>query len=97
VLRDLGEGGLAEKSLIEEMQRLYRANLLLGVLRKPEGNTTVTLQNALSRFQELGYARFESRGRGGRERWELPGPAHAELAALERRLVESVTIPAPRI
>jgi glycerol-3-phosphate O-acyltransferase len=96
-LGSLEPAGKSEKALLEEMRRAYRANLLLGVLRKPEGNTTVTLQNALSRLQELGYASFENRGRGGRERWVKPGPLYADLAGVERRLVESVTIPAPRI
>ncbi|MGH7896623.1 MAG: 1-acyl-sn-glycerol-3-phosphate acyltransferase, partial [Candidatus Binatia bacterium] len=93
----LGPAGKSESLLVDEMRRAYRANLLLGVLRKPEGNTTVTFQNALSRFQELGYTTFEGRGRGGRERWVMPGAAHPELAAIERRLVESVTMPAPPI
>lgn len=81
--------GRSEKALVEAMRRSYRAHLLLGVLRKPEGNTTVTLQNAINRLQDLGYVAFESRGRGNR--WVVRGPRHAELSTIERRLAESVT------
>jgi len=64
-------------------------------LAKPEGNTTVTLQNAVSRLHELGYVVFETRARGNR--WILPGPNHAALALVESRLAESVTEPALRV
>ncbi|MEA2624180.1 MAG: glycerol-3-phosphate O-acyltransferase [Candidatus Binatota bacterium] len=86
----LPELGIAEKALVEEMRRIYRANLLLGVLRKPEGNTTVTLGNAVVRFGELGFTTVERRGRNGRDRWVMPGPARDGIGTLERRLGESV-------
>ncbi len=88
VLSGLGNGGSSEKALLAEMSRLYRVNLLLGVLRKPEGNTTVTLQNALNRLQELGTVAFETRGRGGR--WVTRGLVHDRLSEVERRLLASV-------
>lgn len=89
----LGEEGSSAKSLLAEMSRLYRMNLLLGVLRKPEGNTTVTLQNAMRRLQELGFLTFETRGRSGR--WVLRGPTHDRLPEVERRLLTSVTMLTP--
>ena len=93
-VRALETTGKSEKTLIGEIQRAYRAHLLLGVLRKPEGNTTVTLQNALNRLQELGYVEFETRARGSR--WIVPGANHAALVSIESRLAESVTEPALR-
>jgi glycerol-3-phosphate O-acyltransferase len=90
----LEPAGKSEKSLVDEMRRVYRANLLLGVLHKPEGNNLVTLQNAIERLRELGYLASESRGRG--VHWILPGPRHGELVAVESRLAESVTSPGPR-
>ena len=62
---------------------------LLGQTRRPEGNSAVTFANALSRFAEVGCIAMTRRGRGGRERVVLPGPAIAELAVLERRLADS--------
>jgi len=93
-LRSLDAAGKSQSVLIADMQHTYRAHLLLGVLRKPEGNTTVTLQNAISRLQELGHITIETRGRGNR--WVAPGAGHAALLAIERRLAESVTEPALR-
>jgi len=85
----LDAAGLAESALVKEMQRLYRVNLLLGVLRKPEGNTTVTLGNAVARLDELGHLKRETRGRGNR--WVLRGERFGELAVVEQRLAQSVT------
>ncbi len=92
VLHGLAEGGQSKGALVEEMQRIYRAQLLLGVARKPEGNTTVTLENALNRFEELGFGVFEKRGRGGRELWVSRGPAFADLVNLEHRLAASLGV-----
>ena len=52
-LLELPEGGLAQKAVIDRMQKRYRTGLLLGEVHKPEGNSSVTLGNALSRFAEL--------------------------------------------
>jgi glycerol-3-phosphate O-acyltransferase len=93
-LRALGADGKSEKALLADMQHAYRAHLLLGVLRKPEGNTTVTLLNAVNRLQELGHVAAQARGRGNR--WVHPGPNHAALLSIERRLADSVTEPALR-
>jgi glycerol-3-phosphate O-acyltransferase len=52
-LLELPESGLAQQAVIDRMQKRYRASLLLGEVHKPEGNSSVTLGNALSRFAEL--------------------------------------------
>lgn len=91
----LSEEGAGQTALVDEMRRLYRVSLLLGALRKPEGNNAVTLENALSRFQEMGFVAIERRGR--RERWVLRGPAFDRLAEVEKRLATCATLPAPRI
>jgi glycerol-3-phosphate O-acyltransferase len=95
VLRGLDAAGTNQRSLLHEMQRVYRVELLLGVLRKPEGNTTVTLENAINRLGEIGMIAFESRGRSGRERWVLRGPEYGRLAEVEGRLLASVNPAAP--
>ncbi|MGH7858324.1 MAG: 1-acyl-sn-glycerol-3-phosphate acyltransferase, partial [Candidatus Binatia bacterium] len=63
VLASIGPEGTTEQAIVEEMRRIYGVNLLLGVLRKPEGNTLVTLENALHRLEEMGYAAIERQGR----------------------------------
>ncbi|MBI2962561.1 MAG: 1-acyl-sn-glycerol-3-phosphate acyltransferase [Deltaproteobacteria bacterium] len=92
-VRALDPAGTTEAALIAEMQRAYRANLLLGVLRKPEGNTTVTLQNALHRLREFGTVGIE--GQNGRPARVVRGPAHTEIRHVETRLAESVAAIAP--
>ncbi len=87
VLHGLADGGQSKDALVMEMQRVYRTQLLLGVVRKPEGNTTVTLENALNRFEEIGFAAFENRGR---DRWVLRGQAFADLPDVEHRLATTL-------
>jgi len=89
-LRALDGSGASEKALVDDMRKAYRANCLLGVLHKPEGNTIFTLENAIGRLRELGYVVSETRGRG--TRWVSPGPLHADLIAIESRLAKSVTL-----
>ena len=43
------------------MQKRYRTGLLLGEVRKPEGNSSVTLGNALNRFAELEFVQVRIR------------------------------------
>jgi glycerol-3-phosphate O-acyltransferase len=97
VIAGIDGDGMSEKVVIDQTRRLYNVNLLLGVLRKPEGNTIVTLENALRRFQEMGYVSVEGRGRGARELWVTRGPAFEQLVEAERRLGVSATLRAPRI
>jgi glycerol-3-phosphate O-acyltransferase len=91
-LLDLDADGFAYKAAIARMQKSFTMHQLLGQTRRPEGNSAVTFANALNRFAELGFITMARRGRGGRDRVVLPGPAIADLGALERRLAESRTL-----
>jgi len=66
------------------MRRQFATSLLLGEVRKPEGNSMVIFGNALSRLAELGHVTTVRRGRGGRERWIDRGPNADRLAELIR-------------
>jgi glycerol-3-phosphate O-acyltransferase len=88
-LLDLGTDGFAYKAAIARMQKSFIMHQLLGQTRRPEGNSAVTFANALSRLAELGCIAVVRRGRGGRDRVVVPGPAIVELGALERKLAES--------
>jgi glycerol-3-phosphate O-acyltransferase len=94
-VRLLAATGESEADLLERMRRAYRAGLLLGTLRKPEGNTTVTLQNALERLRELGCVRRDAGGTRAASRM-FPGPDHPGVFEIERRLMEAITTPDPR-
>jgi glycerol-3-phosphate O-acyltransferase len=87
----LDASGKPQSALVEEMRRAYRVNLLLGTLRKPEGNTTVALGNAINRMQELRCIAFDTRGR--ESHWIVPGSSHAELTRIEQRLADSIAEP----
>ena len=76
--------GVPQKALLDAIRKRYAAGLLLGEVRKPEGNSTVTLGNAMSRFAETGCIAV-SAGKG-RERVVRRGPQFGELSGLERRL-----------
>ncbi|MGE0518687.1 MAG: 1-acyl-sn-glycerol-3-phosphate acyltransferase [Candidatus Binatia bacterium] len=86
--RELPASGLSQRVLVERMQARYRAALLLGEVRKPEGNSSVTLTNALSRLGELEM--IEVHGGKLRDRMVLPGPRFAELESLSLRMAASV-------
>ena len=87
-LLELPAAGLTEKALTDRMRKRYRTGLLLGEVRKPEGNSSVTLTNAVSRFAELGAV--ERRAGKGKERQILPGAKREELRALAERLAAGV-------
>jgi len=88
-LLTLGETGKSQKTLIAEAQKRYQAELLLGEVRRREGNTTVTLGNALSRFAEVGYVTLNA-GSRSRERIVQRGPKFADLGAITARLTASL-------
>jgi glycerol-3-phosphate O-acyltransferase len=88
-LLDLDADGFTYKAAIARMQKSFIMHQLLGQIRRPEGNSAVTFANALNRFAEIGCIALARRGRGGRERVVLPGPASGDLAVLERRLADS--------
>ena len=77
------ENGIAMKHLQETYRKDYQASLLLGEVLKAEGGTVVLFGNALNRFAELGYVKFKTARRAGRERRVLPGPTAPSLDALE--------------
>jgi len=83
-LLELPEGGMGERALIDRMHKRYRTGLLLGEVHKPEGNSSVTLINALSRFAEL--EAIERRAGKGKERQVTLGPRAAELRELAQRI-----------
>lgn len=90
VLARLESQGASEKTLLERIDSSYAAGFLLGEVRKPEGQSVITLRNALQRFVDAGCiaeARRPARRLGrGRERWLVPGENAAWLAEVERRL-----------
>jgi glycerol-3-phosphate O-acyltransferase len=88
----LMEGGLAQKALREAIRQRYATGLLLGEVRKPEGNSTVTLENALNRYTEMGFV-TASGGSKARERTIVPGPVFGELSGVERRLAAHLQLP----
>jgi glycerol-3-phosphate O-acyltransferase len=77
---------LSQKSLVQRLRRAFSTGLLLGDVHKPEANSTVTYQNALSRLQELRCLAVDSRTRGSREPRLEPGAAFDQLRALAERL-----------
>jgi glycerol-3-phosphate O-acyltransferase len=78
------EWPIAQKVLVQRMQRQFTTGLLLGELVHPEGNSMITFGNALSRLTELGHVTVQRRGRGGREQWIDRGPAFDRLPELIR-------------
>jgi hypothetical protein len=75
---------MSQKAVLDAIRKRYAAGLLLGEVRKSEGNSTVTLGNALSRYAETGCITITA-GKG-RDRIVRPGPQFAELTGVERRL-----------
>ena len=88
----LSEGGLTQKNLLETIRRRYSTGLLLGEVRKAEGNTTVTLGNAVSRYTEMGFVAARG-GSKARERIIVPGPNFGALKGVERRLADHLQLP----
>jgi glycerol-3-phosphate O-acyltransferase len=80
------EWPIAQPALVRGMRDQFATALLLGEVRKPEGNSTITFGNALSRLEELGHVTAVRRGRGGRERWVDKGPNRERLPELVRQL-----------
>ena len=80
------EWPVSEAALLKRMRRQFATSLLLGEVKKPEGNSVITFQSSLSRLTELGHLGGERRGRGGREKWINRGPAIDRLPDLVRHL-----------
>lgn len=78
------------KAVIDLMRKRYETALLLGEVRKPEGNSSVTLTNAIERFREIELVAVQS-GPKDKDRILRPGPRAAELPALVARLTPGRT------
>ncbi len=83
--------GVAQKALVETIRKRYAAGLLLGEVRKPEGNSTVTLGNALSRYAETGIIAITTSR--GRDRIVRRGQHFGALGGVERRLAANLQQP----
>jgi len=84
VLLTLSEEGLTRRAVLDRMRKRYQAGLLLGEVRKPEGNSSVTLGNALSRYAEIECVCL--RAGKGREPLIQRGPNVGELSAISARI-----------
>lgn len=71
------EWPVARTGLLRAMRREYATGLLLGELRKPEGNSVVTFGNAIDRLIALGCL---APGVGKQARWLERGPRFDDLA-----------------
>jgi glycerol-3-phosphate O-acyltransferase len=80
--------GMAQKLFVDRAQKQYRTAVLLGELRKPEGASSVTIVNALSRFAEIECV--EIRGERSRDRTLWRGKRFDDLGEIVRRLAQSV-------
>jgi len=85
------DGGMARKALIDAARKRYQTGLLLGEVRQPEGNSTVTLDNAVSRYAELGFLTVNS-GVRSKERMVHRGPRFAELERTAQHLAASLAV-----
>jgi glycerol-3-phosphate O-acyltransferase len=88
VLQRLPEGGLPRKAVLDRMRKDYQTVLLLGEVSKPEGNSTVILGNALSRYAEIGCVRL--RPGKGKDPTVEPAGNLDDLSAISARIVGGV-------
>jgi glycerol-3-phosphate O-acyltransferase len=88
----LDDGGRPRNAVLDAARTRYDTALLLGEVRRPEGNSTVTLGNALNRFAETGFI-VVSAGLRGRDRIIRRGPHFAEVTRVERRLAANLQQP----
>lgn len=84
-LAELQDDGLPHKAVLDAIRKRYATALLLGEVRKPEGNSMVTLSNAINRFTEIDFVTV-SAGPKGRERLIRRGGQFDQLRRIERRL-----------
>ncbi|MFN8624924.1 MAG: 1-acyl-sn-glycerol-3-phosphate acyltransferase [Candidatus Binatia bacterium] len=88
----LSAAGLTQKGVLEALRQRYATGLLLGEVRKPEGNSSVTLGNAVSRYTEMGFVAAGGRS-ATREQTIVPGPNFGDLEGVERRLAAHLQLP----
>ena len=89
LLMTLPADGLAQRAVIEHMQKQYQTALLLEEVRKLEGGSLVTFGNALNRFAELKCVNL--RPGKGKEQVVDRGENFTELAAIADRIGRSLT------
>jgi hypothetical protein len=88
-LMGLADGGTPRRAIVQAMQKKYRTGLLLGEVRTAEGNSSVTLGNALNRFEEMGCIRTAAAK--GKEVNVEGGERFAELPAIANRIRAALT------
>ena len=88
-LGQLDEKGMAHKALLEAVRERYNTGLLLGEVLRAEGNSMVTVGNAVNRFAEIGCISVVTVPRQ-RDRLIRRGPRFAELAPLAQRLAANL-------
>src|SRR5262249_3972477 len=92
VIAKLDGGGMSHKAALEAVRKRYNTGLLLGEVRRPEGSSTVTIGNALSRYAEVGLITLAPSAKG-REPVVRRGPRFDDLDTLERRLAATLQQP----
>jgi glycerol-3-phosphate O-acyltransferase len=86
----LGPGGMSEKAFRNTVAKTYETALLLGEVSRPEGRSTVTIDNALSRFAEIELIELESAGGKSKERQVRRGPQIEAIGSLLQHLRSAV-------
>ncbi|MBI3785254.1 MAG: 1-acyl-sn-glycerol-3-phosphate acyltransferase [Deltaproteobacteria bacterium] len=62
-LSQIDGGAVALKVFLETARKRYDTGLLLGEVKRPEGKSTVTLENAVNRYAEMGLAAVDRKGK----------------------------------
>ncbi|HVN85095.1 MAG TPA: 1-acyl-sn-glycerol-3-phosphate acyltransferase [Candidatus Binatia bacterium] len=86
-LAELPDKGSSRKALLQTMRKRFETGRLLGEVKRIEGNSVVTLGNALSRFAELNVLVI-NRGRG-KEQIVRRGPQFSRIERLGEQLAVS--------
>jgi len=84
---DIDGTEVTRTKLLEAARKRFDSYLQLGEVRRPEGNSSVTFGNAISRLAEVGYLTLGTNGKG-REPSVQRGPRFDELRALDQRLAD---------
>ncbi|HVM98495.1 MAG TPA: 1-acyl-sn-glycerol-3-phosphate acyltransferase [Candidatus Acidoferrales bacterium] len=88
-LSQLDGSAVSLKVFLETARKRYDTGLLLGEVRRPEGRSTVTLENAVNRYCEMGLANLDRKAKG-KERLLRLGPQVDALAATMERLSQNL-------
>lgn len=86
-LSHLPPAGLSWKTVMAQARKRFETGLLLGEVRRPEGNSAVTFENAIHRFAEMGFVQLSGERR---DRTVLPADRFADLPAVLERLAEQL-------